>query len=176
MNFYVPTFDRLRTPSHVGTVRAFMSALIALAVVCLVYALHSSEAATPHKSAPVVASAIKSTPVEAVVPAVPTPAVPNTGASAPMLGITVANNGLVYLKGARVRSVSLGGMDVVLQWGSENFDWRVTTPLSVRYVGQNGELGSHASIHAGDRVAITGILDKSADTPTLVAQYIRLER
>ena len=90
-----------------------------------------------------------------------------------VLGITIANTGLVYVRGARVTSLAYGQFSVSLEWGNMHFEWVVSTPSATRFVTSSGKKMSQAELYIGDSVAITGLLDTTARTPTILAQFVR---
>jgi hypothetical protein len=97
------------------------------------------------------------------------------------LEMHIANNGLVLLRSARVVAVHGTTIAVSTAWGSTDFRWIVLTDASsyethnfgTRFLNRDGQEISPQDVHAGDYVTITGMLDASAQEPTLNADSVR---
>jgi hypothetical protein len=92
----------------------------------------------------------------------------------PMRAMHIANNGAVYLRGARIEALHDSSIEVRSKWGSMDFVWDVKTGIGTKYVNARGETMRESALKVGDIVAVTGVLDQSADTPSMRAQYIRI--
>lgn len=92
------------------------------------------------------------------------------------LEMHVANNGTVYLHGARVMSVSAGVLTAHLAWGSANLSWRVRAGDGTRYFDAQGEKVTLAQFRAGDAVIVSGSIDTQNGSPTVDADTVRLIR
>ena len=98
------------------------------------------------------------------------------------LEMHIANNGLVLLRSAKVVSVSGTTMVVNTAWGSADFKWTVRTNSShfearnfgTRMLDRDGKKGSLGSVQPGMLVTITGVLDSTAEEPTVDADSVRL--
>ena len=114
------------------------------------------------------------------------PSVPNTGGigvslpatsntpALPMREVHIANNGAVYLRGARITRIEASSISVRAGWGSMEFDWDVTTNVGTHFINAKGETIRIGVLKVGDIVAVTGVLDQSADSASMRAQYIRI--
>jgi hypothetical protein len=94
-------------------------------------------------------------------------------ANAP-LEMHIANNGLVYLKSAVVKSISGSTLTVGIAWGSADFVWTVHSSYMTKLWDKDGQKITLADVQVGDQVRITGALDRNAAEPTVQAQIIRL--
>ena len=90
-----------------------------------------------------------------------------------MLGLNIANNGLVLVRDARILSIAPYTFTASLSWGSENFTWSVRVPYNTKFIHRDGKAGVLADLKEGDTVTITGQLDTNATEPTINAQYVR---
>ena len=99
----------------------------------------------------------------------PTPATK----SAHMLGINIANNGLVLLRGARITSISGETIYVEIKWNSTNLAWVVKTNLNTKFWTSAGEKQSLADMRGGDIVSVTGQLTENGTEPTIYAEFVR---
>jgi len=90
-----------------------------------------------------------------------------------MRQVTIANDGLVLLQGARVDSVSNNAMKVDTAWGSTDLQWSVVIESGTHFIRADGASGSLDDIRTGDTITVTGTLDQQLAQPTLDAQYVR---
>ena len=98
------------------------------------------------------------------------------------LEMHIANNGLVLLRSAKVVSVSGITLVVNTAWGSADFMWTVRTnakkyesrDFGTRMLDRDGKKGSLESVRPGMLVTITGVLDSTAEEPTVDADSVRL--
>lgn len=88
--------------------------------------------------------------------------------------LTVANNGSVYMGGARVVSIQNGTLEVQVSWQSANLRWDIDT-ADAKYLDASGEPMKPDALNVGDLVSITGALSGSLSAPTVEASYIRIE-
>ena len=110
--------------------------------------------------------------------------IPNTGTNSappvvvkddgPMREVHVANNGAVFLRGAKITALHGSSIEVTAGWGSMDFNWIVHTPISTHYISAKGNAINNGALKVGTIVAITGVLDQSADVASMRAQYIRI--
>ncbi len=96
--------------------------------------------------------------------------------SHPMREVHVANNGAVYLRGARITAISSSSITVSSGWGSMDFSWDVVTGIGTRYINAKGEAIKRSSLKVGTIVAVTGVLDESAHSASMRGQYIRVSK
>lgn len=97
-----------------------------------------------------------------------------SNATPAILGITIANNGLTYLKNATVTGVSGHTLTASISWGKADFPWTVETSYVTLFLLKSGTSGTLESIHVGDQVSITGMLEVNATEPTIKAKSIRI--
>lgn len=98
------------------------------------------------------------------------------------LEMHVANNGLVLLRSAKVAYVNGTTITVRAAWGSADFTWIIRTnathfeerDFGTRFIGKDGKKGSLGGVQAGMLVTITGVLDSTAQEPTVDADSVRL--
>ncbi len=91
----------------------------------------------------------------------------------PTLGVNIANNGLIILRGARVVSSSNGIVRVVTAWDSISFTWGIQTKSFTEFITSRGEKEALEDVRAGDIVTITGDLVQGGVEPVIVAQFMR---
>lgn len=94
--------------------------------------------------------------------------------TAATLGMTIANNGLVYVKNATITSVSNKTLFVSISWGKADFPWTVETTYVTQFLRKDGTRGTLADFKAGDRVSVSGMLVSSSTEPLLRAKSVRL--
>lgn len=100
----------------------------------------------------------------------------------PSLEVHIANNGLVFLRAAKVVSIDGTTLTVSTAWGSSNFVWTVRTSASsygtrsfgTRFIDLSGNPVAIDSIRTGDLVTATGMLDSNAKEPALSADMVRI--
>lgn len=102
------------------------------------------------------------------------PKVPNTGAS-PAAELNVAENGFTHIGGARVTAVGNGTISASLTWRGSTLDWTIESG-SATYYDASGEKMAENALKVGDVVSVSGSFAGSAPTPTIQAQYIRVQR
>jgi len=101
-----------------------------------------------------------------------TPPVP-AAKSAQMLGINIANNGLVLLRGARVSAISGEIIYVEMKWNVARLTWTIRSNLNTKFLTSTGEKQSLADIRVGDIVNVTGELSDDGTGPVINAQFVR---
>lgn len=102
-------------------------------------------------------------------------------ANEPIVGVTIGNNGLVFIKGARVASITKTTLVVNTSWNITNLQWTVTTNESVyekRHFGTSfldakGAVKSLTDLRVGDIVSINGTFDDTFLSPTINASLVR---
>jgi hypothetical protein len=108
-------------------------------------------------------------------------AAPALAAGAQTQELHIANNGLILLRGAHIVSVSGTTLTVSMEWGSAKYSWVVRTNASssgyhnygTRFLDHNGNPITLSQVESGGYVTVTGMLDSSANTPTLDADSVR---
>lgn len=96
------------------------------------------------------------------------------GVTTPLQGLTIANNGLVYLQGARIVGISESAITVVSEWNGSTFRWITHINSGTRFVRTDGERGTLADIEVGGFVAVTGHLAGGSSSPLIEASVIRM--
>ena len=91
----------------------------------------------------------------------------------PTLGANIANNGLVYLQGAFVTSISGSRIRVDLKWREGNFKWAIQTHSKTKFISPSGEAAALEDIDVGDVVSVTGKLTRGGAEPAIAAEYVR---
>jgi hypothetical protein len=93
----------------------------------------------------------------------------------------IANNGMVFLKGARVISVDGKIIKVASSWGKMNFIWTIKTngesvggrDFGTQFYNDRGEKIKVTDIRVGQFLQINGDIDTKSDNPTIVADVVR---
>ena len=101
-----------------------------------------------------------------------------------ILEVHLANNGMVYLRGAKVESISGTTLTVSTSWNAVKMLWTVRTDESYygkRHFGTNfldskGKTFALADLRQGNVVNISGTLDPTHATPTVKADAVRIPR
>ena len=89
--------------------------------------------------------------------------------------LNIANNGVIFLRNAKVISVSDGGISVNIGWGSTNLSWLIETNSLTKFFDANGQTVAYTDISDGSNITVTGQL-AGADrgVPLINAQFIRV--
>lgn len=101
---------------------------------------------------------------------------------APIQEVHIANNGMVYIQGAKVLSVSDTTIVVYTFWGNTKFKWTVLTDgikYGPRYFGTDffdakGNRISVKDIQVGSFITVNGTFDTTYSDPTLKADVVRM--
>ena len=109
----------------------------------------------------------------------PAPVVAASGVRPPE--VTIAMNGLVVLRSARVLGIDGDTLQVSTAWGSTDFTWVVHTDASsyetrtfgTRFLDREGEKISLSHIRVGDLITVNGTLDAASEVPMLHADVVR---
>jgi|GEM_PF-5457804 len=99
-----------------------------------------------------------------------------------ILEIHVANNGMTYLRGAKVISVQGSTLNVETAWNSVAFDWIIQTNgvtydtrhFGTRILDASGNELDISRVQVGDVVLISGQLDVNSKIPTINADVVRI--
>jgi len=99
----------------------------------------------------------------------------------PILEIHVANNGLVFLQGAKIVSIDGTTITASIEWNKMNFLWKIKTngtKYGKRYFGTQfiDSKGEHIAVEdllVGETLTVSGTLDTNASIMTVDAQVIR---
>jgi len=89
------------------------------------------------------------------------------------LGFNIANNGSVFVRGARVTDISGDTILTDMSWGSTNFIWSIKTTSATNFLNQQGQKQTIADIKVGDVVMITGKLENNSNQPVIDADVVR---
>lgn len=106
-----------------------------------------------------------------VVPAVT--ATSSNSPSAPVLGVNIANNGLVFVRGARVMAISGGTIQADMSWGSASFIWVVQTTGTTKFFSHQGQKQVISDIKVGDVLNVTGKLVSKDNQFIINAEFVR---
>lgn len=101
-----------------------------------------------------------------------------------VLGVNIANTGMIFLKGAQVVSVSETTIVVKTSWKVTKMQWVIHTEesyLGKRHFGTNffdfkGNRLAITDVAVGSIISISGLLDTSYAEPTVDADFIRILR
>lgn len=96
-----------------------------------------------------------------------------TGEAGPNLEVHIANNGFVLVRNATIASISGTVLTAEITWGSSTLTWAVRTDKRTEFVRSDGEIGDLSDLEEGDTVSITGELDPSVSSPTIIAETVR---
>lgn len=94
--------------------------------------------------------------------------------SSQILGLTIANSGFAYLRGARVVSVGESSATVALIWHSAPVMVRVDWTPGTQYVDTRGASVTRNAIAAGDYLAINGHIAASSPLLTVAAENVHI--
>jgi hypothetical protein len=105
--------------------------------------------------------------------------VPSSGAS--ILEVHIANDGMVFLQGARIESISGPNMKVSTTWKETKMFWTVYTNESYygsRHFGTDffdskGIRLSIQDLHVGNVISVNGVFDVTSSQPSIQASVIR---
>lgn len=103
-------------------------------------------------------------------------AVASSTGKSPMLELNIADNGLVFMRNAKVVSISDDKkIHVVIGWSDINFSWAVETNVLTKFLDAKGQKADSTTIHVGDTVTVTGeISGSSGSEPLITAEFIRI--
>lgn len=90
-----------------------------------------------------------------------------------LLEMHIANDGLVFMRGARVTSVSGKSIVVAIAWGSMGTSWVVHTNDATHFATRGGDKIALSKINIGDSLTVTGNLNQGASQPTIEASAVR---
>lgn len=92
-----------------------------------------------------------------------------------MLGLNIANSGLVFLNSAKVISIS-GDKKIhaVISWGKTSFAWTIETDDSTKFFDAKGRRILSTNVRPGDMVMVTGGLSGDEAEPLIKAEFIRI--
>lgn len=93
-------------------------------------------------------------------------------APAPMHEITIANNGLVLLRGALVTSISGDSIRMTVPFGGGVFTWLLKTNAGTKFITREGEEETLADIQVGDVITASGKLAGAGSTPVIQVQFV----
>ncbi len=91
-----------------------------------------------------------------------------------VLEMHIANNGLIFLKGARIQSISSNLLTVDMTWDATQFHWNVLVTPSTVFMKQDGEIMSLENLREGDTIMINGSIAGGISSWTIDAQTIRV--
>ncbi len=99
----------------------------------------------------------------------------------PIQEVNIANNGQVYIRGARVESVSGTTIMISTTWNSTKMQWLIHTNASqygkrhfgTKFLDRSGEMISLSDIRIGDTVSVSGSLRKDQADLVVDADVVR---
>ncbi|HEY4509011.1 MAG TPA: hypothetical protein VJC13_01860 [Candidatus Paceibacterota bacterium] len=99
-----------------------------------------------------------------------------------VLEVHIANNGMVYLQGARVLAVSGTTVLVSTSWNHMEFKWTIQTNASnygkrhfgTSFLDSKGKSGTLNDIRVGDFISINGLLDMNSSEVVVKADVVRI--
>ena len=98
----------------------------------------------------------------------------NGTSTAPLvLGVNIANNGLAYIRGAKVTRVEGNVIETEISWGSAQFVWKVQTTATTKFFGLNGQKQTILDIKNGDILDVTGAISSVDGKLVIAAEYVR---
>ena len=134
-----------------------------------VYEVYAQPIITAHNSAPLAASrggTVYLAPSSQAAAAAPSQ-------SAPIIEVHIANDGLTYLRGAHVISVSGSTIRTEITLGAGAFVWNIETGYNTQFYNQNGAKVGLSDIQPGDYLSVTGKLSSAGIAPGVTADVIR---
>jgi hypothetical protein len=96
-----------------------------------------------------------------------------TSTASSILEVHIANNGLVYVRGAQVTSISGGVIGTSMSWGSTDFVWTVETSGTTKFLDQQGRKQTISDVKVGDIIAVTGKLVSDNNKFIINAEFVR---
>jgi len=99
----------------------------------------------------------------------------STGKSS-MFELNIANNGLVFLRNAKVISISGDQkIHVTIGWGNTSFSWSVGTDALTKFLDSKGVKADFSQIKVGGTVIVTGdLVGNDGAEPLINAEFIRI--
>lgn len=99
-----------------------------------------------------------------------------------ILEVNIANNGLVYLKGATVESVDGTTLTVSTSWKLAKIIWTIQTNetynstrhFGTKFLDSKGETTKLSDIKIGDTIRVSGVLDLNSSGLNVVADVVRI--
>jgi len=158
INFRFP--PRLVLAAVVGSVSVLLAGLF-------VYEVFAQPLPTAHSTAPAAAPAG----TVYLSPSAQAAAAPQT--TAPLIEVHIANNGLTYIRGAHVVSISGSTIRTEVTLGAGTFVWSIETSYNTQFYAQSGAKIALSDITPGDYLTVTGKLSSAGDSPTVSADIIR---
>lgn len=90
-----------------------------------------------------------------------------------MLEVHIANNGLIFMRGARVTAVDGGTIETVTSWGDTRFAWIVETNGATKFLNHQGQKQIISEIKVGDFLSVTGKLVSDSNRLIINAEFVR---
>lgn len=90
-----------------------------------------------------------------------------------MSGINIANNGSIFVQGAKVTGISGNSIKINTSWGSTNFAWVVQISGTTKFLNHQGEKQTISDIKVGDIVMVTGKLMGDSNQFAINAEFVR---
>jgi len=93
--------------------------------------------------------------------------------SSSILGVNIANNGSMLVRGAVVTAVSADTLEAKMSWGSANFAWVIQTTGATKFLSQQGQKQTISDVKVGDTVTVTGKLASDSNQYVINAEFVR---
>ncbi len=107
---------------------------------------------------------------------------PTVSSRKSILEVHIANNGMIFLQGARVLSISGTTIVVSTAWNHTDMKWTIQTNASdygprhfgTSFLDSKGKSVNMDSIRVGDFITITGTLDMNSSEVVVKADVVRI--
>lgn len=94
---------------------------------------------------------------------------------APKQEVSIAANGKIEMKGAKVESVSGNTITVSTSWGALSLKWAVVMGGDTNIIrNAKGARATIADVKAGDSITLLGVIDATASSPTIKATRVQV--
>jgi len=90
-----------------------------------------------------------------------------------VVDVHIGKEGKAMITGAKVVSVTAPVINVAVTWGSFVMNWAVKTDANTQIVRRFSGKADLSEVGVGDFLSVSGMLDTTAATPTILAKTIR---
>lgn len=90
-------------------------------------------------------------------------------------GISIAGNGQVIVRGAKVVQVSGNEITAQTQWGGAKMIWKVVVSGSTRFTPARDHEELANDVHVHEFIAFSGLINQRVAAPTVLAMMVRNE-
>jgi hypothetical protein len=98
---------------------------------------------------------------------------PSSSTAPAMLEVHIANNGMIFVHGAKVTAISGDTIQTTMSWNSTNFNWVVQTTGMTKFFNRLGQKQYISDIKEGDVITVTGKLASQVNQFTINADFVR---